>query len=1012
MRNYLVKNLLFLSLFLFGAAASAQTVTGVVYDADGPLPGVSVLVKGTSQGSDTNFDGEFSFDNVASDAILVFSYVGYKTQEVAVNGQSSLTITMEGDDNVLDEVVVMGYVQQTRGEITGSVASVDVAEAVKVPIANAAEVLQGRVSGVTINANGNPGAAPKINIRGFGTLNGTDPLFIIDGIQTTDANILNSINPANIAQMNVIKDGAAALYGARAANGVIIVTTKSGSFNQEKADFSLNVYSGASVLASKPELMNAEQHGRMLWQSYINSGVTPSHPQYGSGSNPVIPSQLIGVPVAADVNPNGTDWIDAITRTAPTTNIDMSLSNGNENGRYNVSFNYFDRQGILNHTGFKRGTLSMGSDFKIGKRTQIGFKSTTTFTNNKGGNDEAWEGAQRMSPLTPVYDNEGNFAGTYSGGSGLGNTRNPAAQLYRAKDNYNKSLRTLGNAYIQIELFDGLKFKSNFGGNAQVFAGRYFTPLDPEHSEPLSVNTLTEQDQYKYEWVWTNTLNYKKQFGNHKIDLLLGYEALENFGRGKTVSRNEYLFEDPNYYQLGTGAGVPTVNGSYEYRSSLASVFANVNYDFKGKYNLTASVRRDKTSEFVGDNQSEVFPSFSAGWNISKEGFFPEDGFISNMNIKGSWGKLGNSQVPNPVVDIFSQDEVLSFYALDGQNISAGARLANKGNPDLKWETSVTSNIGLDMGFFNNSLYFGVEIWEIMTKDLIQQDFSLFNDQAVDANAPAVNLGDFRNRGIDFNLGYNYASENGFRFRTNFNISHYRNEVVALTGENAFRTGNGGFRNGAITRTQVGGELSEFYGRVVDGLTEDGRLNYVDLNGDGVINDDDRTKIGTPHPDFTYGLNVDIGFKGLDLSLFFTGSQGNDIYNYERIFTDFPTFINGNRSTRLVNAWTPSNTNTNVPSVTNSILNAETSPNSYFIEDGSYFRLKNLQVGYTFPSKFASKIGMSEIRIFAQGTNLFTITDFTGVDPEVAAYDNLTLGVYNRQYPISKIYTGGINLKF
>jgi len=1011
MKNYLVKNLLFLSAFLMCAFASAQTVTGVVFDADGPLPGASVVVKGTTQGTETDFDGAFTLENVASDAVLVISYVGYKSQEVAANFDSPINISLEGDDNVLEQVVVMGYVQQTRGDITGSVASVDVAEATKVPIANAAEALQGRVSGVTINTNADPGAAPKINIRGFGTLNGTDPLFIIDGIQTTDANIFNAINPSDISQMNVIKDGAAALYGARAANGVVIVTTKTGSFNQDKADLNVNIYAGASVLASKPELMNAQQHGAMLWQSYLNSGVTPNHPQYGSGSSPVIPGQLLNVPVEADVNPNGTDWIDAVTQTAPTLNVDASLSNGNENGRYTVSFNYFEREGILNHTGFTRGSIAMGSDFRIGDKVQIGFKSTTTYSNNQGGNGEAWENAQRMSPLTPVYDNEGNFAGTYSGGSGLGNTRNPVAQLYRAKDNYNKSLRVLGNAYVQVEILEGLKFKSNFGGNAQVFGGRYFNALDPEHSEPLSVNTLTEQDQYKYEWVWTNTLNYSKQIENHKFDILLGYESLQTHFRGKSVGRNDYLFEDPDYYQLSNGAGVPFVNWSSETTSALASVFANVNYDFGGKYNLTASIRRDETSEFVGDNKSDIFPSFSAGWTISNESFFPEDGFISNLKLKGSWGKLGNSLVPNPVIDIFSQDEVLSFYALNGSSINPGARLSNKGNPDLKWETSVTSNLGLNMGFFDDSLFFSLEVWQILTEDMIQQDFSLFNDQAVDASAPAVNLGDFKNTGFDFSLGYRHTFDNGFRFGTNVIVSAYKNEVVALTGEGAFRVG-AGFRNGTLTRTEVGGELSEFYGLEVTGLSDEGRLEYTDINGDGQINDDDRTKIGSPHPDFTYSLNLDLGFKGFDVAAFFTGSQGNDIYNYERIFTDLPTFINGNRSTRLVNAWTPSNTNTTVPALGTSIINSEGNPNSYFVEDGSYFRLKNLQVGYTFSSDLASKLGMTEIRIFAQGTNLFTITDFSGVDPEVAAYDNLTLGVYNRPYPMSKIYTGGINLKF
>ncbi|MDT0540617.1 TonB-dependent receptor [Croceitalea sp. P059] len=1002
--------------------AFQSTVTGTVTDSDGaPLPGANVIVQGTSNGTQTDFDGNYTIDADAN-ATLVFSYVGFATQEIAINGQSTIDVSMAEDANQLSEVVVLGYSSQTRGDLTGSVASVDVSEATKQPLVNAAEALEGRVTGVTVTNTGSPGAAPKIVIRGFGTSNNTNPLYIIDGVQTDNANILNSINPADIDQINVLKDGAAAIYGARASNGVVIITTKGGGYNQEKPIVSFDMYTGFSRANNTPDLLNAQQHGDMIFQSLSNDGATVTHPQYGSGATAVVPSSLIDysrvvsydpitrAPRGATVAPGGTDWIDAISQDGATQNVAVSVSNGGETGRYFLSANYLNREGIQLATGFKQGTTRLNSEFKIGDKVTIGEHMNISFS-NQANNTSRVNDALRMSPIIPVYDDEGDFTGT--GGPGLSNTRSPVAQLLRASDDYNKILRAFGDIYLAAEIYEGLTFKTTFSGNVESFNQRRFQALDPEHIEPLSTNTLFEQSIQNFNWTWNNTLNYSKIFGDHNLNVLVGLEAVEEGSKGNQISRNGFLFETPDFYLLNNGSGTPNVDFAFDGENSLFSIFGTANYSFAGKYFATVTVRNDKSSRFLGDNQSQTFPSFSAGWLISDEDFFPKDGFVSRLKLKGSWGQLGNQTLPanNPTINISSLNEQLANYSLNGSTISTGAILATVGNPNLKWETSQTTNFGIEAGLFDNEAFISFEVFDIDTKDLITRNNSLISTTAIDATAPLVNLGDIQNTGFDLGIGYNHSTDYGLNYGIQANISKYKNEVKSLISD--FQVGRTDLRGGAVTRTQVGRAISEYYGREVTGFDDNGRFTYRDVNGDGVIDDEnDRTFIGTPHPDFTYGINLSADYKGFDISMFFSGSQGNDVYNYEKIFTDFPTFFNGNRSARVLDSWTPSNTNATLPALSQTIQNAETQPNSYFVEDASFLRMKNLQIGYTFPENIASTLGMTNLRLYVQGTNLFTITGYEGFDPEVISNDNLSLGVDFGNFPLAQIFTVGINTKF
>lgn len=1030
MKNKLLKTFLLPVFLLVGSVVYAQTVTGTVSDADGPLAGVNILVKGTTTGTQTDFDGNYTIEAGSSD-VLVFSYVGYVTQEVAVNGQSTINITMQEDVAQLSEVVVTGYATQTRGDITGSVASVDVDEALSVPVVNASEALQGRVTGVTVTNNGSPGSTPKINIRGFGTTNNTNPLYIIDGVQTDDAGILNNINPADIEQMNVLKDGAAAIYGARASNGVVIITTKSGGYNMDKAKVTLDFYTGYQKITNAPGVLNASQHAQMLYQSYLNDGLTPTHAQYdpsGSGTF-TVPSQIQGYrrvvsydPIVfsapgeftATVNPGGTDWLDAITNDAPIRNISIALENGGENGRYFMSVGYLDREGLLNHTGFERISTRLNSEFKaLDGKLKIGEHVNISFSNTNTAPDEAIENSYRITPLLPVRDDHGFFTGV--AGPDLSNTRNPAAQLYRARNNYNKRYAVTGDVYLSYDILDELTFKTVLGGGFNTWDGRFFTALDPEHGEPISSSTLNEQDQTSYNWIFTNTLNYNKTFGDHRVNAIVGIEALKNGGKGKGVSRSGYLFETPDFYLLNNGSGTPNVDYAYDGWSSLWSIFGSANYSYQDKYYATATLRRDTSSRFKGDNQSDWFPSFSAGWVVSNEDFWNSDSFIERLKVKGSWGELGNQTLPaaNPTINIYNLNEALANYPFDGNagSIMTGALLASVGNPNLKWETSVTTNFGVELSMLNSRLNVSAEYFKIETRDLITRDFGLISSTAIDAGAPFVNLGDVENKGFDFAVSYGDETDSGFSYDLSFNLSHYKNEVTNLINGAAV-AGRGDLRNGAVTRTEVGDEMSYFYGRVVEGLDSNGRMIFADVNGDGTVNDEDRTKIGSPHPDFTYGFNASLAYKGFDAQIFFTGSQGNDVYNYGKVFTDFGLFVNGNRSDRVLDAWTPSNTNTNVPALSLSYPTEEASSNTYFVEDGSYLKLKNLQIGYTLPSSASDRIGAESVRLYIQGTNLFTITDYEGFDPEVVAYDNLSMGIDRRIYPISQVFSLGANIKF
>ena len=1011
-----------------------NNISGSVSDESGnPVPGATVVVEGTNTGVVTDFDGNYQINASAGDQ-LTFSSLGFASQTITVGNQSQINVTLMSSVDILDEVVVSGYQTQQRRSLSGAIGTVDTDEAFKTQVTNAAEALQGRVAGVQVTSGGGPGAAPVIRIRGYSTTNDNSPLYVIDGIQTTDPNVMRDINPRDIENISVLKDGAAAIYGARASNGVIVVTTKKGSYNS-KNTLEIDATYGISEVTRYPDMLNVQQHADMTWQSILNDGNTPSHPQYGSGPTPSVPI-FLNVPIpsgaeyegaGAKVAPGGTDWFDAIFDPAAVTNVSVSASGGGAEGRYHLSANYLNQEGVIIHTGYERASTRLNSEFKIGDKLTISENLNVTYDKELTTSGNPIQNAAFSSPLVPVRDTNGNFAGTYSNSARVGIANNPVADLARGKDDYNKNLRVIGDISVKWQITPELLFKSSAGITMRDLNGRYFTALNPEHGEAISNNTLTEQSFRQDSWVVTNFLNYKNSFGDHTLDLLVGTESTKNNYKGFGALRTNYLFEDPSFYLLSNGSGVPVIAGAAASSNSIFSLLATANWSYGGKYFATATVRKDDTSRFAKATSDAIFPSGSIAWLVSNEDWFDSSVF-DTLKIRASYGELGNQEIgiSNADINISTINEFTGAYAFGGSgSATAGAVIASKGNPLLTWETMTSKNFAIDAGFFDNKMTMTLDVFENVTDGLVAQDTQKISTTAIDASAPFTNLGSMKSSGFDLSLNYTDVTSSGLTYSISANATKAVNEVTELISEAYSGSSQ---RIGTMTRTSVGEPISYFYGRKVLGIfqndaevaahaTQDGagpgRFKYEDINGDGVINDSDRTKIGDPHPDLIFGVNMNFAYKNWDMSMFWNGSLGNDIFDYTALYYETPYFFNGNRSTRVLDSWSPTNTDAELPALSETTLNSEFSTaNSFFVRDGSYVRLRSLQIGYTLPDTIASKLGASSARVYYNGTNLLTLTDFTGLDPEVPRGGALDIGVYSAQYPSNSISSLGINIKF
>ena len=1071
--------LFFSCLLALTSFAQQKALSGTITGEDGvPIPGVTVVVQGTTTGTVTDMDGNFSFSAPENATVLSISYIGMKTQDVTIGNQSSFMVTLLPDVLGIDEVVVVGYGTQQKKSVTGAVSTVSSDEIKAMPSANAASRLQGRVAGVTVMNDNSPGGDATVRVRGFGTINNNSPLYIIDGVPTDGG--LSKMNPNDIESMTVLKDASSsAIYGARAANGVIIITTNRGKKGAAKLTFEART--GVQRTTNQIDLLNTQQYGELVWLEYQNdkmlnpsvTGITPWNLQYtfDNAGNVTIPDYVFptgameGDPrvdpslysatdangaafnLITKANKQGTNWQDEIFNPAPMQEYNTTLSGGNDNSNYAFSLGYLSQDGVVIHTGFDRYSMHANSDTKLSSWLSLGQTLGVSYTKMSGGmgtnNDEGnvVSQAYRMQPIVPVYDIMGNFAGTK--GNSLGNGANPVAIATRNKDNWRTDLRILANAYVQLNFTKDLTFKSLFGVDLNDGRSKTYLIRDIEFTEAKSTNRLDEFQANSLQWNWTNTLNYKKIInGVHNFDVLLGSESIDNTYDEFTAGRATFFTDDVDYRYLNVGTA-SLANGGTGSEWKSFSYFGRVNYSFSGKYLFEGVVRRDASSRFASAYRWGTFPAVSLGWRLSEESFMASSkSWLDDMKVRLGWGQNGNDRVNNyNYWGTLTTGLGQSYYPVSGDDsaLSSGFYTNQLANESGKWETTTTLNLGLDMTMLDNKLEVNLDLFDRKTSDMLYQ--AQLPNVYGNATRPYVNVGEMNNKGFDLMLTYHGEISKDFKYTVRANASHYKNNIVKLNDNPNEVLYGGALRQNIYTVSKPGSPIGAFYGYEVIGYFSDwddansypafgeynapGRFKYkdqltVDTNGDGVadqadgeITADDRTIIGSPHPDLTYGLNIDLEYKNFDVSMFFQGSYGNDMINYVSRWTDYFQF-NGNRSPqRLYESWTAeraaSGAKITLPIAETNDTNSQL-PNSSFIESGSYFRMKNLQIGYTLPKEVVSKMKVGSLRLYVQASNLFTITPYSGLDPEVRADNDLQNGIDEGIYPTSQTFMIGLNL--
>ncbi|WP_161599545.1 SusC/RagA family TonB-linked outer membrane protein [Hymenobacter nivis] len=1007
---------------------AAVPVTGRVTGPDGSgLPGVTVLVKGTTNGTSTAADGTFSLSVPDASATLVFSSVGFVRQEVPVGSTTTFTISLAEDQQALNEVVVVGYGTQNRQEVTTSVASVGAAALARQPVAGFDQALQGQAPGVQVTApSGAPGAGINVRVRGNASisLNGS-PLYVIDGVPILPSydqeitsgnqrlNPLNTLNPNDIESIDVLKDGAAAaIYGLRAANGVVVITTKHGKVGQ--AQVGLSVYYGQQKLRKKLDVLNASQFATEFNEIQTNAGLAP-------GFTGALPT-------------TSTDWQDEIYRPANLQSYQLNVSGGTEKTRYYVAGGYFKQDGISLNSGFDRYNFKINLDQHVSNRFRVGtnLNLSRTFTNGSTrseqgiGNSGTVLGALAQIPTIPVR----NADGTY-GINPFQSFDNPVGNLLEST-NKATVYQVIGNVYGELDILKNLTLRTSGGIDFRTQLENQFTTRNypgTSNSDPSTRGSARTASNQQAIWLFENTLTYVPTIAGDKHHLtLLAGQSMQSSDRFTSGGGSQGFASNAVPY-VSAGAIASGIPGSYQEQWSLLSFFGRANYDYEGKYLAQVSLRADGSSRFSEQNRFGYFPAVSLGWRVSKESFFPQVPAVSNLKVRASFGSNGNQEIY--AYQRFSRYAVGSNYQGAGSTILGGITQSDIGN-NVSWETTNQYNAGLDLGLLSDRLLFTFDIYNKHTNNLLT-NVPIPVSTGVGTLSVIQNVGTMENKGIEIGLVTTNveAKGNGFGWTTNFNISGNRNKLLDL-GTQANDAGVVVNRSiiGGYSITQVGSPLGSFYGYEVQGIFQTdaagaaaatqngakgkaGDIQFRDLNGDGVINDQDRAVIGNPNPKAFAGVTNNFTYKGLELSVFFQGSFGNDIYNANR------QTIEGqadplNQSTRVLNHWTPTNTNTDIPRPVRNDPNGNNRFSSRFVEDGSYVRLKNVTLAYNVPVTLSQRAAIKSLRVYATGQNLITWTNYLGYDPEVSAdpFSSTGLGRDFGVYPQSRTYTVGLNATF
>ena len=1028
--------------------AQTRTVKGKVVDkANEPLIGVAVNIKNTSQGSITDFEGNYSIQVNTENAVLVFSYIGYDKQEIKVGARNVIDVVMHEASIALDQVVVVGYGTSKRGDVTGSISSIDAAEIKKVPVVNVGQALQGRMSGVQVtNNDGTPGAGVQVLIRGVGSFGDNSPLYVVDGYPGAS---ISNLNPSDIQSIDVLKDAsAAAIYGNRAANGVVIITTKRG--NADKMQLSVDATVSVQFKPSTFDVLNAQDFASLATEI----------------------SKKENAPVLdAWANPSGLrtiDWQDLMYRAGLKQNYNLSLRGGSEKVQTSISLGLTNQEGVVRFSDYKRYNIALTQDYKPLKWLKSSTSLRYAYTDNKTVFGSGQGGVGRLAkliptmtgnPLTDEVENANGVFGFYDKKANAVRDNEKVYARSKSNDQKNISHNLIANTSLEINPFKGLVFKTNFGISYGASSGYDFNPYD-DRVPTTRLATYRQYASNSFEYLWENTLNYSNTFGKHSIDVLGGVSIQENTARNMSVY-GEGLSSD-GLRNLGSLQTMRDISGNQQ-TWSLASQFARLTYKFAERYILTGTVRRDGSSRFMRGNRWGVFPSVSAAWRIKEESFLKDVDFISNLKLRASYGEAGNQNIGLfQYQSSYTTGKRSSNYGyVFGQDKTYidGMVQAFLPNPNLKWETSKQTDIGIDLGFFNNKLMLTADYYIKKSSDFLLE---IQMPAQTGFTKATRNVGSVKNNGFEFSVDYRDNSHD-FKYGVNVNLTTVKNKIERLSpGKDAVAnlqslgfptTGNTSWA--VFSMSKVGGSIGEFYGFQTDGIiqnqaeidalnanarrlnqddnvwyiasgTAPGDRKFIDQNGDGVITDADRVSLGSPLPKFYGGINLSGEYKGFDFNLFFNYSVGNKILNFVKRNL---ISMGGEGSIGLQNVgkefydnrWTETNPTNKYPRAVWSDVSGNSRVSDAFVEDGSYLRLKNIEVGYTLPANILKKASISKLRIFASVQNLFTITGYSGMDPEIGQSMSSSTGVAGGVtasgvdvgiYPYSRFFTMGFNLEF
>ncbi|MCX6265794.1 MAG: TonB-dependent receptor [Bacteroidetes bacterium] len=998
---------LFLAGFMMISQAQVRTVTGVVTAGDSKetLPGATVVLKGTTTGAVTNIDGNYSIVVKSDTAILVFSYIGYKTKEVIAGKQTVIDIMLDPSKTTLDEIVVIGYGSVRKNDLSGSVSTMKADDITKITALNPVQSLQGNVTGVQVTStSGTPGENPAVRVRGVGTFGNSNPIYVVDGVIVDDISFLNS---NDITSMDVLKDASAsAIYGSRGANGVIMVTTKIGKTKEDKTVFNFSGEVGIQKLAKKIDLLNGHDFAEI--------------------SNQIKPGTFNNI----DAVPN-TDWQDLVFHTAPVYDFQLSATGASKNVQYYISGGYFNQSGIVDKSSYERITLKLNNIFNLSQYVKLGNNITFAPYSQQVAPDVTYAAYRAKPTITPYYPD-----GSFSAVNGVGN---PLAALAYS-NSFNKGIRGVGNIFGEVNFLKAFTFKTSFGIDAGYNMSESFTPAYTVYNADGSasqqnnlMSRLNKNNNYNFTWLWENTLNFKKELGKHSIDAIAGYTMQNTTSDGFNLSGANLLRDGSNFWYIqpsyiyDPANNVNTINDISEsvdqnlYYSMISYLF-RVNYVFNKKYILTATFRGDGSSKFAQNNRYAYFPSVALGWNVSQEGFMQKITWLNKLKVRASWGQLGNDKIPYWDRYARVQSNIITIFGRTSEP-NTGSSYGINGNPDLKWEVTTQTDIGLEFATFNSRLTAEFDYFNKKTDDiLIMLSTPGYLGNGVGAKV-RFNAASVVNRGFEFNLGWR-DQIGKLKYNVGVLGTTIHNEVLSIGGNSGVDSVliGGYLANGvAVTQSKVGMPIGEFYGYKTDGIFQTqaeldayphasqagvGDLRFVDVNGDGIIDGNDRTDIGSPIPTFIFGFNFGFEIYGIDLSVNVQGQTGNKIFNAKEMVRPDPY----NFESHVMDRWTGPGTSTTEPKPSFGGYNYMAS--DYFIQDGSFLRIRNIILGYTLPAAWGAKIFMEKIKVYVKADNIYTWTKYSGYTPEIGSGDVLSAGIDYGIYPITAVYSIGLNLNF